>query len=210
MIHRLKLGRFVWPDVIVHMYLPAVILIAYACATHGSQSSNFSISPTQVAKALCDQGTCVPANRIAISASVVAKENDPDLEVLKTDEFLGDNVGIGQAPKIIWVMLGCRGTSTCIPFYVEVKDPPESLVRVRSSQPEPKAEGQSNEKHAITIRAGTHATLEIVRDRSKIQLQVITVENGRIGDHVRVRVIDNGHVYRATLVSPTLLEETLE
>ena len=62
---------------------------------------------------------------------------------------------------------------------------------------------------AIALRSGSPATLEIEGDRLHIRMDVICLENGVIGDKVRVSSRDHKQVYTAQIITPALLKGTL-
>lgn len=207
MINLLKFRKYTWSDVLIHIYLPVICMISYACVTHGSPNKSVSIDTTQIANALCAQGACISSKDIAMGASVVSTKPNPKLEVLRTDEVVTSDVS--YTPTRLWVMLGCRGEATCTPFYIQVMNPPKALIDFKPAQ---RAETVSTqiEKASPVIHGGTHALLTIVRKRSNIQLQVITVEAGKVGDEVHVRSMDGKKTYMAKVVSPTVLEEIIK
>ncbi len=207
MIRHLKAYKFTWMDIMVHIYLAALCLTSYAYVAHGSPYKDVLISTAQIAKALCNQGACVSENEIVMAASVVSSKNDPRLEILKTDEVTSSDIEGGEDPKRLWVMLGCRGEITCNPFYIQVTNPPKSLTEFKAPQNPVAVLNPRTNKGKIIIGSNSLAMLEIVRNRSKIQLQVMTIDAGRLGDEIRVRSIGGKHLYKVKVLSSTLLEE---
>lgn len=208
MIELLKFRKYTWSDVFIHIYLPVICMISYACVTHGSPNKNVSIDTNQIANALCAQGACISSKDIAMSASVVSTKPNPQLEVLRTDEVVSSDVS--YTPTRLWVMLGCRGAASCTPFYVQIMNPPKALIDFKPPQRVAEASDELGKKAAPVIHGGTHALLNIVRKQSNIQLQVITVEAGRVGDEVHVRSVDGKKTYMAKVLSPTMLEEVIK
>lgn len=208
MINLLKFRKYTWSDVFIHIYLPVICLISYAAVTHGSPNKNVSISTTQIANALCAKGACISSKDIAMGATVVSTKPNPELEVLRTDEVVSSNVS--YTPTRLWVMLGCRGDATCTPFYVQVMNPPKALIDFKSQQRVTTAANEIEKQASPAIHGGTHALLTIVRKQSNIQLQVITVEAGKVGDQVHVRSMDGKQTYVAKVISPTMLQEVIK
>jgi len=209
MINLLKFRKYTWLDVFIHIYLPAICMISYACVTYGSPNKDVLIDTNQIAKALCAQGACISARDIAMGASVVSTKPNPKLEVLRTGETTTSSFGIGETPARLWVMLGCRGDATCTPFYVQVMNPPKALLDLRPLQHDSTAPDQSPKDALPSIHVGTLALLNIVRNQSRIQLRVITVGAGKVGDEVLVRSPDGKKTYKAKVLSPTMLEEVI-
>ncbi len=188
------------------IYLPLFLAISYACATRVNQQGSCPINIEQVSRAFCVRGACVPSAKITMVVRAFAKSADPQLEVLGTHAVLGDPAG-AEGPRRVWVLIGCKASASCLPFYVQVVDPPESLTKASASSFEVQQKKHGTGQLAVVVPQGTRATLDIERDRSSIRVQVITLEKGRIGDQVRVREIDRHHEYRGTLVGPNLLRE---
>ena len=64
-------------------------------------------------------------------------------------------------------------------------------------------------QRAPSLRSGSSATLEIEQDKIHIRLAVISLQDGAIGDKVRVTSRDHKQVYMAEIIAPTLLKGTL-
>lgn len=135
-----------------------------------------------------------------------AKRAEPQLEVLGTHAVSSELAG-AEAGSRIWVRIGCKDSANCLPFYVQVEDPPETLIKASAGPFQVQQKKNGIGEFAVLVPQGTRATLEIERDRSSIRVQVITLEKGRIGDQIRVREIDRHREYHGTLVAPNLLRK---
>ena len=58
----------------------------------------------------------------------------------------------------------------------------------------------------IIMRSGTRATLLMNDDRARIQISVISLENGIAGHTIRVSSLDRKQIYFAEVVSANLLK----
>lgn len=189
----------------------AAVLILLATGFSGraqSQSQDcFGLSAQQVARTLSDRGMQIAEDRVSLLAKVVATEPHPVLDVLSF-EPLGVRWTSGHAESHSLIKLGCHVPGTCLPFYALVEWPEGTTAPAGAGAPFASANNRLRAKAAITMRVGTHATLEMDDNRSHIQVTVISLENGNAGDKIRVSSPDRKQVYTAEVIDANLLKRS--
>jgi hypothetical protein len=186
-----------------------LLMAAISIPGWGQSQDWFALSARQVARALSDKGIQLGNKQVSLPAIVVATEPNPVLEVLSV-EPLDDQLSGEHSGTHSWVKLGCGEPGTCLPFYAilswteepigDASDKSSTSPAVRKSALKPSV--------VITMRAGARATLVMDDDRSHIQINVISLENGIIGHEIRVVSPDHKQIYLAEVVSAHLLRRS--
>jgi hypothetical protein len=166
-------------------------MTASACA---QASVRFAITPEQVACALSQAGVVTAAQQVSLPARVVANEPTPVLEIVSI-EARGKTKSPGHDPPPSKVKLTCHLPGQCLPFYALVNWPREKGLTT----------SYAGNQAVITMRAGTRATLVMDDQRSHIQVAVISLQNGAVGNRIRVASPDHKQFYFGEVLSPTLL-----
>jgi hypothetical protein len=166
--------------------------------------NRFVLTADQVAQSVSKGGIEVTGDQVSMLANVVSNEPNPALDVLSV-EPLDDRWSGGSPGTRSWVKLGCHQLGVCLPFYVVVSWPQAQAKREIDTLI---ASPAALKPKAITMRAGAHATLLMVDDRSRIQIAVISLENGVAGHSIRVTSPDHKQVYVAEVVSASLLRKS--
>ena len=174
-----------------------------------ASQNHFPITTQMVAHTLSARGMQVEDRQISLLARVVATEPQPALDIL-TVEPLSDSSPEKHPQGRALVKLACHVAATCLPFFATVTGPAESLETAAGSSELTRlpAYTLSTPKPAITMRAGTHATLVMDDERSHIRIAVISLENGSAGRRIRVASPDHKQVYLAEVVSANLLKRS--
>jgi len=174
-----------------------------------SQSKDrFTLTADQVARALSERGAPVAGQQVDLLANVVASEPYPSLDVLIVEPLATQRLGKSIDGDRTLVKMACHEPGKCLPFYAIVLWPkglPANESTVSGSRPGMVLNSANRSNTAITMRAGTHATLVMDDGRSHIQVAVITLESGVLGHSIRVASPDHKQVYTAEVVSASLL-----
>jgi hypothetical protein len=167
----------------------------------------FALTAGQVARALSESGIQTTEEQVSLLTRVVATESSPALDVLSV-EPLGKQSMAEHSPARSRVRLGCHLPGKCLPFYAMVSwsELKAGSATTPSSASPVTGNMMFNLKGEIIMRAGTHATLEMDDDRSRIQVAVISLENGMAGHRIRVSSPDHKQVYFGEVVSASLLK----
>jgi hypothetical protein len=170
-----------------------------------SQSEDhFALTARLVAQTLSAAGTQTSDEQVSLLARVVATEPYPKLDILSV-EALGDAQSRGDSAARSMVKLTCDLPGTCLPFYAIVTWPEEAPPVIRSEATPVVKNARAKTNDEITMRAGTHAILVMDDHRSRIQVAVISLENGVAGKWIRVASPDHKQVYTGEVVSANVL-----
>jgi hypothetical protein len=160
------------------------------------------ITAGQVASAIGDAGLPVSALQISLLTNVVANTSDPVLKVT--------SIGTWEANSSR-VRLVCVSSAECLPFVVTVRrEPNDRSERIIASNPQPSQRTLAEfARSKIVVRMGSPAVLLLEGGHVHIQLAVICLENGVVGQTIRVAGRERNHTYLAEVCSDGLLRGTL-
>ena len=152
------------------------------------------LSTQQVARVVSLNAIQVSPSQIHFLSAVTSRHVDPALDL----------VSIGPwSQHTMKARLVCHDRSECLPFYVAVQvDTPnvrEGWPKVLALQPQAK-------RPPPVVRVGAEATLLLSGDKLQITIPVICLENGEIGRNIRVTTRDRKQIYKAEVVSASLLK----
>jgi hypothetical protein len=161
------------------------------------------ITAGQIAAAIGDAGLQVSASQITLLTDVVAKTNKPALRVLSVGAWEGN---------LSLVRVACVVSEECLPFVVTVHRHPsvhsEEAVIASNSQSVQRTRIETS-KSRIVVRIGSPAVLLLEGEHVHIQLAVICLENGIVGQTIRVAGRERDHTYLAEVGSDGSLRGTL-
>ena len=169
----------------------------------------FPITTRMVAQTLSVRGIQVEDRQVFLLARVIAAEPHPALDILKVEPLSDSRLEQASQSRTI-VKLACHTAAICLPFYATITRPYEMVGNDTGSPGLARPAGYSTliSKPAITMRAGTHATLAMDDERSHVRIAVISLENGATGRKICVTSTDHKKVYLAEVVSPVLLKRS--
>ena len=152
-----------------------------------------AITPEQIAAAISGAGVTISAKQVTLLTEVVARTSAPVLRVQSMEPLDGHRMK---------VRLDCTNIAECVPFYVTIHGNDESPVQPSPITP---VQGRTpariapvkTEASALVLRAGSPATLLLEGDHMHIQLPVVCLENGAIGQTIRVASKDRRQTYTA-------------
>ena len=161
--------------------------------------ARFPITLAEVAVALATQQPTLAATSLEVPP-MTATAPDPGLVV----------EGLRAAgPNTAEVRLACRDTTTCLPFYVQVRGANTGRIRFQSTVPARLPASHASLPQPPAIRSGARAELRIDSGRLHISLPVICLASGSLGGEIRVTSLDHTRIYTARIVSASLLEGSL-
>jgi hypothetical protein len=170
------------------------------------QASNprFLISPEQVRAAIVAAGVPVRTDQVRLLSEVSSLGPNSGIEVVTMAKWSGDT----------WkVKLRCRDRRACLPFYVlvDAKNPAtfqaiSSLGR-RASTARLVLFGIARPE--ILMRNGDRATLLFENPTVRITMPVICLQNGNLGQTIRVETTDHKQFFKAEIVKSGLLKVSL-
>jgi hypothetical protein len=169
----------------------------------------FDLTVRQVAQTLSDKGIRTTDREVSLLAKVVATEPNPALDVLSVDPLSDQSAG-EHAETRFRVRMACHLPGRCLPFYAIVKWPEGVVDYAAGSSTASIASGIQvlNRSGVFTIRSGDYATLVMDDERARIRVSVVSLENGMIGQKIRVASPDHKQKFVAEVVSASLLRRS--
>ena len=179
-----------------------VLLIAFGIPANAA-SGREEITTAQIAAAIDDSGLQVTASQISLLTDVVAKTSAPVLKVM--------SVGAWEANSSR-VRLACVSSEECLPFVVTVRRVPgdrsDAAMIPPNFQPSQHASLDAT-RSKVVVRMGSPAVLLLEGGHVHIQIAVICLENGVVGQTIRVAGRQRDHTYLAQVCSDGVLRATL-
>jgi hypothetical protein len=180
----------------------AAMVVVWVAATlpAASQSERFSITRDQVANAIDGAGMQVSAGQVTLLSNMVSTTGKPALKVESIERW-GD--------RKMMVRLECANPGECLPFIVTVPLSGAAQGRLALSPRLQSVSLFANPREPDTIRAGSTAVLFLEGQHVHIQMSVVCLENGSIGQRIRVATRDRRLIFTAEIVSDTTLRGQL-
>lgn len=181
------------------------------------------ITTAQVAAAISDMGMTVSAQQITLLSDAATKTSAPSLKVQSMEPW-GD-----QRMK---VRMGCASLEQCLPFYVAVSRNPRSVANAVSlasavspvsslsadaarplnaaSPSAPPVTPLARPRATnVVVKSGSSAVLLLDSNHVHIQLVVVCLENGSVGQTIRVASKDRRQKYTAEVCDGGVLKGQL-
>jgi hypothetical protein len=184
-----------------YRFIPALFFSAAMALPAMAASGRVSITAEQVAAAINKAGMNISAGQVVLLTDVVATGSAPQLKVESMEPW-GDHR--------MKFRLNCVKSEECLPFFVAVQwsqeeaTPPgfadHSSTAISLAKP-----GSSS----YAVRVGSPAILLIEGDHIHIQLPVVCLQNGAIGQTIRVTSPDHRQTYTAEVGGDAVLRGKL-
>lgn len=176
------------------------VLAGSAVSPAMAASGRYTISAEQVAATMNRMGMQVAAGQVTLLTQVVSTTSAPRLRVNSVEPW---NDGRLRA------RLECESPEQCLPFFVG--------LRVNGDQPAPADDAPASaagvaatgSTRNFAIKSGNEAVLRLDSERVHIRLTVICLENGALGQTIRVTSKDRKMTYRAQVIDGTTLQGRL-
>lgn len=175
--------------------LIVAIALGFPAAMAAAQNA---ITPRQIAAALDSAGMSTTPEQVVLLTNVVATTSAPALK-FESAELWSDHR--------IKVRLSCVRPEECLPFFVAVQGSQPQAVTADTTAAIPPAQSPSSPP---AMRAGGHATLLLEGDHIHIQLPVVCLESGAIGQTIRVTSLDHRLTYLAQVDGDRTLRGKLQ
>lgn len=118
--------------------------------------------------------------------------------------------------QALQMRLRCAQRATCSSFLVQIPAPQELVprwreqVRVRAALKAEQAgmrarNAQKKTLGPVLVEAGKRATLVMNGDGIRMSLPVVCLERGRLRQQIRVRTVEDGHIFRGEVTAAGLL-----
>jgi hypothetical protein len=174
-----------------------------------------------VVATLASKGINVSADQVKLPLNVVATEENPPLEAGAVEK-LGHLSGSQPGQLSASVKLRCKTAGACRPFFAIAtwepsqqaaqpmaagKDGAATQVAVaRPASPQPSTR---TEQQATAIKAGQPLILLLDGDHMRIQMTVVSLTAGSVGQTIRVSSPDHKHTYMAEVLNESTVKGTL-
>lgn len=179
------------------------MITALAVLPAAAQGRRYSVTATQVAEAMTQKGILVSAGQVTLLSDVVASSGTPGLQVQSV------NVGTGN---IAIARLACAPSTECVPFIVKIHlnaaAAPSSPVENLES-PLPASAPAQHLPASPAVRRNSQAVLLLLAPHMQIRIPVLCLENGSVGQTIRVTSPDHSKNFTAQVVGSGFLRGTL-
>ena len=161
------------------------------------------ITAAEVAAAISEAGMAITAEQVTLLTDITSATASPSLKVDLIEPW-GDHR--------MKVRLDCASGQECMPFFVAVRCAQQLAAEpgttAMNHSPAPAAPARVDPK-SILMHTGAPATLFLEGGRVHIRLAVICLENGALGQTIRVASRDHRQTYVATIVDEEVLRASL-
>lgn len=182
------------------VYDLSCFVFAASALTAAGAPARYTISAEQVSTAISDAGMPVSAAQVKLLAQVRATTDAPKLKV----------ESIQRSGNAVIVRMECGDSAQCLPFFVKAE-----LNQNAAPETAPSLNLQAfpnipcAASRPPVIRAGAQAVLLLESERVHIRIPVVCIENGALGQKVRVRASGNRQLYMAEVVDAASLKGSL-
>jgi hypothetical protein len=184
--------------------LSAVVLLLGMAQPGDAVADGIPIAPEQVAGVLRAAGMNVTPQQISLPAAVVATSRNPVLKVGGIEAWRDHQIR---------VRVECTHPAECLPFVIAVLDSHDQQV-IPTSAGALNAFEMTAASHPaaapLIVRAGSPANLLLVGEHIRIQLPVICLQSGRLGQTIRVTSKDRRQTFSAEVARPSALKGRLQ
>jgi len=177
------------------------VLVLSAALPAVAASARNTVTAAEVAAVMSGSGIRTTPEQVEFLSDVIATTSAPALKV-EGMEVWGD--------RRIKVRMSCVKPEECLPFFVAIRGsqtqavPP--VITDAASSVTVRAKSDSN---SFVLRSGSRATLLLEGGHVHIQMLVICLENGAIGQTIRVSSLDHKQIYTAQVNGSTVLRAKL-
>lgn len=188
---------------IMHRFISALLLSTAAALPAAAASGRDAITTEQVAAAMANAGMQVSSKQVDLLSDVVANTPSPVLKIRSMEPW-GD--------RRMMVRLDCESNEECLPFFVAVRFNAVDDARAAVANVVPTSSENLHTKSPAatpTLRAGAPVVLLLDGGRVHIRLTVVCLENGSIGQTIRVASKDHKQVYTAQVVDDSVVRARL-
>lgn len=183
--------------------IPVLALCAAIALPAAAAPARTAITTTQIADAISASGAKVTPQQVTLLAEVVATTANPALKVQSVERWSDGRM---------MVRLECASSEECLPFLVAVRLNDEAEVQpllASAGRPSTAVSHAKPGSSVYVLRNGSPAILVLDGEHMQIQLTVICLENGAVGQTVRVTSSDHLRTYTAEVVDGTVVKGRL-
>lgn len=159
------------------------------------------VTAEQISTAISDTGMLVSPAQVKLLTQVHTIADAPRLKVESIQK---------SGNKAVIVRMGCEVSAQCLPFFVraELDQNGDSKIALHSNAGLLPNVPRAPSKQPL-VRAGAQAVLLLESERVHIRIPVVCIEDGALGQNVRVRGSGNRQMYVAEVVDTGSLKGRL-
>jgi len=173
----------------------------FAAAAPAAGPSRYPISTEQIAATVNRIGMQITPAQVTLLSDVVATTTAPQLAVRSIEPW---------GKRRMMARLECQSRDQCLPFLVGIQTGDDNPL---PSGPLPMANSTvistPSAPKSYAVKTGSPATLELDGEHVHIRISVVALENGTLGQTVRVSVKDRHLVYVAQVVDNNIVKGKL-
>jgi flagella basal body P-ring formation protein FlgA len=168
------------------------------CAKSNAASPRTTISSAHVADAITQAGIKVRSDQVEFLSAISSVHPVANLHVVRV---------VRLNPDLLKVRLRCDENSECLPFYVLLRGKTTGEISDLKKLLE---EGPTAPKATRpVVRGGDSATLIVQTQNMQMTLPVICLQNGRLGERIKVASPDRKRTFEAEVVRVGLVRRVL-
>ena len=177
--------------------LGVLVTVSVTAGAQPAGAARYRIGTSQVAATLARAGMDVMARQVHLEADVWSRSANPEMDMVSA-QALPDR-------KHAWVRIDCHDPRECRSFYATIS----------WSGPLPPARDVTAPKARVTsytppaMRMGDHATLVVDGPQLHMEIEVIAMQNGAVGQVIQLATPDRKRFYRGQVVNKFTLTGTL-
>lgn len=179
--------------------IATLILCAAAFSNARAQSGGVFITTRQISDAIDAAGIHVSSEQITLLANVVSASSNPILKLRSVQRW---------GAQRVMARLECVVPGECLPFVVAIRIDPAGIDQLPIALP-PILQPAASRAAPPLIRSGSRLTLLLEGKHVRIQLPVISLEDGAMGQSIRVTTVDRRTSYEAQVVNSLILRGIL-
>jgi hypothetical protein len=182
--------------------LTLAVMLAGACRASNLAPANV-VTAEQVLSAVAAVRIPVRSAEVEFLAPIVLFDAHPLLKLAHIEKSPDDSVV---------ARIACVNSGECLPFFVILhwSDPQERMAVLGPPRSHPvRLNLDPQVPKPLLVRAGRQATLLMQNGKMRIATPIICLQNGALGEEIRVSSLDHKRVVTAEVVDSGLLKGTL-
>jgi hypothetical protein len=185
------------------MYRRSIFLVVLCAAANLpalAGTARYAITAEQVSAAVTNYGMQVTPDQVDLLSGVIANVANPELKLRSIDR-MGSERAVAR--------LECANAQQCLPFVVSIR---QTATSNAGSSPVPShllLASAPTKPAAALVRSGSTAILLLEGTHVHIRLSVICLENGALGQTIRVTDQDRHLTFTARVLQDGILEGRL-
>jgi len=186
----------------MRLILAFLIAISPACCAWGA-TEHYEVNSVEVAAAISSLGVQVQSGDVTLLAHAVAAIPFPKLRIGASKQSYNNS---------LLLRVECVEPQDCLPFFVSIHGDQRSIARLEAiTETEPSSSFSQVNKPAsqAAIRTGEPVLLLLEGPHIHIRIPVVSLENGAVGQRIRVKEEGNHQSYTGVIVKDGVVQGRL-